>query len=93
MRFNPQHHDLCVNTILIDKYLGEQDVFERDEKIVYNKMVSILREELDEAECTEDIYSDLLAETQSYINTYSFNADAHEVVKQILIDFDINLLP
>ena len=89
MRFNPNHYDLCVNTILLDKYLNTQDFREEAEEYVYKKIVFMFKDQLKEATCTEDIYDDLLFETQCFIDYDSFDADAHEVVKQILSDFDI----
>ena len=89
MKFNPTHHNLCVNTILLDKYLDAQDFREEATEYVYKKIVFMFKDQLEEAECKEDIYDDLIFETQCFIDYDSFDADAHEVVKQILSDFDI----
>ena len=89
MKFNPTHHDVCVNTAILDKYLNTQDFREEATEYVYGKIVFMFKDDLEKAECKEDIYDDLLFETQCFIDHDSFDADPEEVVKQILSDFDI----
>ena len=89
MKFNPRHHDLCVNTIMLDKYLNAQDLRDDATEYVYKKIVAACKDDIESAECKEDIYDDLLFETQCFIDHDSFDAEAEEVVKQILSDFDI----
>lgn len=88
-RFNPRHYDVCVNTIMLDKYLKAQEEAEDASEYVYKKIVYMFKDELETATCKEDVYDDLIFETQCFIDHDSFDADAHEVVEQILSDYDI----
>ena len=89
MSYTPTEHNLCVNTIMLDKYLTAQEFAEDASEYVYKKMVFLFKDDLEKATCKEDIYDDLIFETQCFIDYDSFDADAHEVVEQILSDFDI----
>lgn len=89
MGFKPQHHDVCVNTAILDKYLDKCSFREEAFDYVYNRIVDMFKEQLEVAECQEDIYSDLYFETSYMIDRDSFDADAHEVIAQIFKDYDI----
>jgi len=89
MRYTPQEHTLCVNTAMIDKHLNEQDNRDKAFDYVYKKIVYMLREELEECQCQEDIHEDLRFEVQYIIDHDSIDADADEVVSRIYSDFDI----
>ena len=82
-------HTACVNSALIDKYLNEEDKKDQAFEYVYDKAVHLFQDQLEEAECQEDIHDDLIFEVQYIIERDSWDVDRDEVVNRIYSDYDI----
>jgi len=80
---------VCATTHAIDKHLDQLDNIEEANTYVYDKMVSLFVDQLETAECIEDIEDDLTFEVDYLIERDSLGADREDVLKAIYSDYNL----
>ena len=79
----------CVNTILIDRHLDSIDVADGNFNAIYNYIVAMFRNSLENASCREDVNDDLVYETRCRIDYEEFDTNYQDVVDRIYDDYDL----
>ena len=85
----PTSYGMRANTVAIDKHLNERDQQETAETYVYDKMVSLFKDQLEEAICIEDVHDDLSFETEYLIERDAWDVEAESVLKRIYSDYNL----
>ena len=89
MKHHNNDYAVCVNSALINNYEKEQDKKDQAFEYVYEKVVNLFADQLQDCECQEDIADDLSFETQYIIERDSWDVETEDILKRVYSDYDI----